>query len=679
MAVTYNGISFAFARTEVNVAGPGMDKANADQLYTVIRLKVRGIINMQVYPAVSVSQLAGLTDPSQVLAYIRHKLTAPRKPLYYDLNSLPGQRGGSPIIDIPTGRDDANGPIPDPDAFSAVYTTEKTIEVTWAVTVKLRDCRAGGGDANVPLSLRWEDSIEFDKYWKATYKRQGTLVLSSLSNVSIDTWRRYGLAPSVAPGFAREQASYAISSDGLRCDFQFVDGQIRYAPPAPIVDMDITQSESLPTLDGMKFGEVVVNLRGVIDALPTTLQDWAFEISFARMNAAHPLATEGRAIAEVLFSTRETKDSIEASCAIKYRIPPNQNAQTVIRNKGAAWGAIIGGAAAGLRYGIRGGLIGAAIGTGVGAIVGGLTAPSAEGQPTKEGRPTTRHPFLPWVGFGTGAPQPEFPTGYARWANPYGSINGPTSGIGLAGAVGLYAALLADPCGGAVPPTAEGQTQIITSVPFSPEAWNTAEAGQGGTTQMATATLAAGVTHLRSTQYPTTVVGSDNSGLFQWDGEPGAYDLWQCANEYFENPGTLVAPTSDPDGVSVKIRYASTQLILRRRWVAGRTGAPPRLPPRTPPSDNWVLTAASDTVRDMRVAPDGVSVVYECSGVYEYMALDPNLVTLTAEVPPYISETALTSIRAWVSALRDSILRGGPTLGGMNPLGSGSLPVPPPN
>ncbi len=706
MAVTYGAnndptaVSFAYCQTEVNVAGTEMDPSGSDQLFTVIKLRIRAQLNPSLYP----NLIQPNADPAAVLARIRHYLTQPRRPLYYDLLSPPYQRLGPAIIDLPDGRDDANGPIPDADAFSAVYTTPNCIEVTWAVTIKTRDCLGyGSSGAILPLSYRWETGIEFDKYWKATYRQSGYVIFSSKSQLTPDNARRDYITPQVLPGFAREQAHYKVSADGLRCDFEFIDGQIRYAPPYPVVDMDIIQSESFPLPGGKRVGEVTVNLKGMLHANPIDLEFWCFVVAWGRMNAAKPLA--GTKTYQILgngvFSTHEAKDAIEASLTFSYMIDPLGEAEL----RSSSTSGLYGGWS--VRLGNRLGF-----GTGSESTVGGVqpgTGGSGQGLPpsvantlnavTQQGRITARNQPFPWVGYGTSPADPRngYPGGFANWAQPGASMTGPVQGLPLADAVVLYAAWLRDPCGANVPVMPNAQ-HIATTVNLDPATWNSGIGGASGATPTTPAQLTASLTQFMSTASPTTPQPSTTTSPYQTDPRPGAYDLWQCSAEYTENPGTIVVPSCSPTGISVKINYANAQWVLTMRWVAKRTGSWPLLPRKALTDSNWIYTGGTVPVREMRMSGEG-HYIYEASGVYEFMALDPSKVKATAAIPPTLSTSEFAKVANWVGLASRGLLngdsaavdlitfpggqsqQGAPVLssGGGSPLGGGTLGVPTPN
>lgn len=680
--------------------GPGKDPSGTDQLYTMIHLKVRSIINIQLIPAI------GFANPDQAIATLRHMLTQPRKPLYYDLTSLPNETSATPIINLPNGLDDANGPWPDTDAFSAVYTTPTTVEVTWGVLVCLKDCPFSQN--NNYLSLRWEDSLSWDNTWKATYQRQGTLIISSLDPLSIDGYRRAGImTPAVAPGFQRVRAHYLCSRSGLRCDFTFIDEQIRYAPPPGVVEMDITQQENGANLGVMRDGSVVVALVGAQNSNPRDLLMWAQTIALARVRAARNIiAVNGKSMGQLVVKTHETTKGLDVTCMVTYKAAPTPE----LVKKGGG-NRVLGGAAAGAAIGsfipgvgtLLGGLIGGAAGAfaggdddGGGGFVGGIGA--AVGAILAGGG----LPDFPWVGWKTTPMSPENPQGFGAWADPNGAMNGPVAGVGLATSMGLFAAILRDPCGtnyfngpGSNGSSGSGGDIIFTTTPLGGGGGssnsNTRQPaiplsqGIGDGITSASRAILSGALAGALADNRTTTETNNQSALWFYDGLPGVYDFWQSSNEYMGDPGTLVIPTADPNGVNIQVNHSSAMAMLRKRWAASRIGSYPKVPPKQLADSNWVLVGETTPVRELKLATDGVSVQYEVSGVYDYQALDASKVDRTADIPPFLNPVALAPQSDWFDLQNAAQLSGGsssnsqalPTLssGGASssPLGSGQL------
>lgn len=166
---------------------------------------------------------------------------------------------------------------------------------------------------------------------------------------------------------------------------------------------------------------------------------------------------------------------------------------------------------------------------------------------------------------------------------------------------------------------------------------------------------------LNAAEYPNTTISTDNEGLTIWDGEPAAYDHWQCLNEFIEEVGTLVLPTASPTGVNVAVDYSSVMVMLVQRWAAKRTGAPPRFPPKVvyiestsslvqSTDANWIYVGGSSPqVRELGIAPDGVSIVYEATGIHIFQALDASLVNYFSPVIPTLDPVQTFTARKWAN------------------------------
>lgn len=163
---------------------------------------------------------------------------------------------------------------------------------------------------------------------------------------------------------------------------------------------------------------------------------------------------------------------------------------------------------------------------------------------------------------------------------------------------------------------------------------------------------------LEVSQLPSTTVSTDNNALTTWDGEPAVYDHWQCLNEYIDEPGVAVLPSSDPDSPNIKVTYGSRSVTLIRRWAAKRTGAPPKFPPPvvystenpTEVDENWVYIGGNGPqVRELGIAPNGASIVYEALGTYVFQALDSTKVKYIAEVPPALSSGPMFAANGWAN------------------------------
>lgn len=649
MSCTYNGIDFVYPKTDVHMYGPGKDASGSDQIYTNTRFSLETLLNVAYLPA-------KITDsgPANIISRIRHYLTQPRQPFYYDYDSLPGQTGPNPVFNIPGGRDDGTGPWPDDSALVVTYTTPGTLLIKWAVDFKLRYC---GNDTSisVPLSLRWEDSLTWDQNWKASYRRNGTIIISSFDTNGLDFYRRNSLMPPVAFGFRRTAANYSISRDGLRADFTFTDEQLRFAPPGVSTDMRIVQSETAP-IGPMRRGSISVRLVGIQNANVTDLARWALIILYARLLAAKPLLVNAGGATSlpgtISLETSEDVAGVEVAASCSYRTQPDPG--------------------------------------GIAGVVGLVAAQWAAGQQaaqfqnlngnlTQQGNPSAP-PLFPWVGTGTTATSPSNPGGFASWANPTGAVGGPAPGVGLAAAVSLYAALLNDPCGSQVA-TNPNAGPYNVKLQTTPNQYNTLTGGgAGGQSPAEPAQLSASLSVLNASQYPTTIPTVIAAALWATDNLPGVYDHWQTNDEYLDDAGTMVAPVCNTAGKNVQLNYSSQQWALYRRWSADRVGAPPQIPPRVvnlpngAADPNWVYVGGSPEVapRELGLAADGVNIRYQATGVYIFQAKDPALVVPASSIPPFFDLTTGRAVAGWISG---ATLVGGGILGGQSGSPLGNTPL----
>ncbi|QEL18877.1 hypothetical protein [Limnoglobus roseus] len=126
--ITYNGISLGYVKTVECDQSPEFEESGSDQLYLTTKLRFNSVLSQKVMPVKS-----GETVPEAALR-ITHMLTAPRRSLRY-------ARGETVLIDLPDGRDSANGPIP--FGVSVRDFTEASWLITWGVEVRQGECPDG--------------------------------------------------------------------------------------------------------------------------------------------------------------------------------------------------------------------------------------------------------------------------------------------------------------------------------------------------------------------------------------------------------------------------------------------------------------------------------------------------------------------------------------------------------
>lgn len=717
--VSYNGVTLPYALTKVHQTGPVMDPSRSDEMCIKIRLEAEGLVTYDsALPLVPAGSIGGGTPTAEtVLKYIRHRLCQPRQELIYDTEIGPASATSrNTLINIVGGRDHAGGPFPDDAAIDVQLTTEGCFWIKFAVETYIRECNqlfTGVESVSEPLSIRWEESIEFTETFQCVLTRTGTAVISSLSTISIDTVRRSWVTPAIPYGFGRKTARYMMSRDGLRCDFQFVDEQLQFAPPAPATHMQIVQSEeTAPTGVGLRTGTISCNVVGALGADPKALQQIAAQVVNFRLGRSAPArSTTGLILGATKFATTETRDGVSVVLVRTYKTGVRNDTPTPRGVRGWVAGGLAGGAA------------GAAIAGPAGAAIGGVLGAAAGALwdvPPASAAPAGVVPSLPnnfeWVGAGTTVRD-----GYQPWASPAnrtpsGIVGTSPSGLGWARAVGFFAAVLRDPCGDTMlttplagpsrPPAGDGYAGVAAAVPSGSPVFSTlvsvpATAGSptaalgflspgGATTGVTTAVGSPGLPSLQedATAAPTTqalvtaVLGSFSSTevpadttivnpLTAADLAPGLYSLWQCYNEFDTDQGNVVVPTCNPSAPLVQIKHSTNVLTFRKKWTACKMGSPPALPAEDQ-GRNLVLVRKFVGLPNVVITANGTVTEYRIDGVYEYVALDPEVVKTFADSPPFLAPTWADKVYDWADVthpyqLSDSGKTSGYTAGTTQP------------
>lgn len=123
------------------------------------------------------------------------------------------------------------------------------------------------------------------------------------------------------------------------------------------------------------------------------------------------------------------------------------------------------------------------------------------------------------------------------------------------------------------------------------------------------------------------------------------YDIYMIKSKVVSNPGVVQMPGTGmgpSGGVAQMARVSGGSTQMLTTWVAGRTGAPPVLPAPETTNTNLVLVDGGVTNSDTQPNADGSALVYLCSGFFIYAVLNPALVELTSQNPPYSSTAVLT-------------------------------------
>jgi hypothetical protein len=276
MSLTYNGIPLTFIHTQSVQQEPVADPSGTDQLYTRIRIAVSSVFHVNPGNISALLPVLSGETPVATMVRVRHMLLLPRRRLIFAPT-------GSTMIDVggDTNPDDAHGPRP--ISCTVKQLTPAAFLVDYAVEAYIRDCT--GADAAGYLSLRWSDTVSYDKDWLCTRRRAGLLVLSSANGRHPDSFR-FEVTPNVPTGFRRESAEYRLSESFLQVAFSFTDKELMKAVPDNALTMTGRQVETSPMKGGVRMGQLTVRLTGPKPVDPKELLNKCVLVAMSRVHAA---------------------------------------------------------------------------------------------------------------------------------------------------------------------------------------------------------------------------------------------------------------------------------------------------------------------------------------------------------------------------------------------------------
>lgn len=491
--------------------------------------------------------------------------------------SLVYSDGTTNYVNLPGGLDDANGPIPDPTALQVVQITPGAWLVTFAVTVHLVDCTS---TPPAYLSNRWEDAETVDRDWYKVRRRTGTLIVSSRGAVSPDDFRSL-ISPTVPVGFRRETADYKRSADGLKIHYNFVDKQLSKLPPLPGTKLTGRQVASITNFGGKRMGEIALTLTAPPTVDPKDMLRALVVVAMARIRVSSPFTQKNGSpqIKEGSISENLDDEKNEVSLRLRWQMQGDAGRLNDLKSSGTGAGGLFGGGIAGFIL---------------------ATSPPPPSPPTPEGK------------------DKDALSGYAGWlglplvGDYLPALAPPTRG--LASDIPLYAAALRDPCG----------LEISLSTGAEP---NTLVGTVNGST-------------LTATQL-TSDIPDDEQALYTDDG-PGVWDHYEVTCHYVDDVGGRVLPPAEIDGPQKVVLLHGRALNMRCEWSLKRTGGAPTAPKIVQVTDpNWYYTGGVTSPKNLDVAGDGVSIVYECSGVWNFACLDWKKADITYPIPSFLSASIL--------------------------------------
>ena len=639
--LTYNGINLDFCLTQSIEQVVERDDSGTDANYTLYRFSCQAVVTAPEGE-----------DLTRAAKKLEHDLNQDRKPLKYT------GPDGVTYLELPDGRDAATGPKV--LACSVTMVSAGSWLVNFSVECRTADCP--GQQPRPVLSLRWTESTSYDRLWRCTKRRAGTIVVAAGSTP--DAYRGL-VTPLIPQGFARESASYDLDKTGLACNFSFEDRELVKSPVLPALRMRGRMSETIPMPGAVRHGEISLRLEGPKGMPTQDLMRAAIAACMARAKLAGVASRDGRpdqflmggAISE---SLNDDENAVEVS--LRWQVKATSARTTgdlKLTSAGRAVKAVLnpfGAAAAAIRLLTEGQKLDEAQrpATGKKAAVGGT--------------------FGSWVG-----------------GDLLGSLDNRAVGMptrGTAEHVGLYAALLGDPCGRtflntAAPAPSVGVAELSTGNRLPERAGGGAELTAGGsrlpekvgtslggsvTVDVSGPAIASGAQLTARTLAALDVAEPDDTEAAYDDKSPGVYDCYHCVSHYVDDPGVAVLPATHPDGVAKVTRMHGGLTTLKAQWSVSRTGGLPVIPSTDSGDLNIVYVKGVVSPEMTELAPDGVTGRFTVSGSYEFAVLDRKKFRTVAPLAPYLSGTVAAKARLAAALVSTRILFDPPGSGGPNTL-----------
>ena len=597
--LTYNGYPLRHQSTDFVAQEFVRDPSDTDHLYVRYEIRCKCVLTDNDLYRTSLETL------EQALERVRKTLSVERKALKLE------NAEDRPILDVPAGGDDRNGPKP--LYLNITRVTPATFLLDYAI-----ECHVRQGCADhtyvLPkyLSNRWAETNSYDAVWLCTRRREGLLVLSSRATDPDDL--RGLVTPEVPRGFRRESAAYTLSEDGTKIRYQFVDKEMMDPPPAPAVRLRGRMRETTPKPGAVRYGHIDLALEAPKAVDKADLVARAIRIVMSRVYASGGAgpgqrATFGATAEEVLD---DDKNAI--SLSVEWMMAAGKDRAAPAP----------GGVLDKVPFGGLFSWIGRAYDNGPGAGAGPAKPPQAVDADGNDKAALAMR--FGWVG----EPVPG--------SNPDRGIAPPVRGS--AEYVKLVAAALSDPCG--------TDAELVAS----PANENTlvGTSGSGGTGGTVTATTS------------DSAILETPSALYADDPMSGVWEHFTCTNHYTHREGVAVLESTKEGEDPKAVRLHNPSLSLTVEFSGKRTGGPPIIPDPKASPKHWVYTGGTISPQALDVAADGVTPVYAISGVLNYRCLKPCNAPLVTPFSPFLDtdligktlETA--AYRTWTIAFPRSPL-----------------------
>ena len=582
------------------------DQGGVEAIYTRFDIQVTTLIN-KAYLGMLAPDLVGggesTQNPAEIMNVVRSRLLTPRGQLSFECDGhqlIPQPQQDPESSSALIGTVDAkNGP--QPQSCNITRLTNTTFLMTYRIIAHYHECNSIDADGfpivtnlagNHVLFNRWTETVDIDRTNYSTRTRQGKFTMRSdnFEGKLADQLRSQMAVVGVPNNFLRESSNYTISADGLSIAYRLADKEVFRLPPNPSFEASGEYVETSSIEGGpMRRGEIRLKLRGERATNNADLSQTALNIATAKFLNLNRRAAPASAMLMLDLYDQTVEVRIAALMDPGFAAGNERTGNDLFAR---IWGFKLDDI---------------------------WTVPGTAWQPTMRDR------------------------GSASWL--------------------LMAAAMYDPCLTAtIMDKDKGQLTkgfeigkagleeedleaVPTTSPLSPD--NPLSGTQTlSTVTMNTATIDPAAFSDTSARY----VNFDQSSISMQ-----VFTAYEMTSRLEKDGHIYMGGMTSPGGLlgqtAAFVQLAVPTLLKIVEWDASKLGNQPEIPdPRLANEDaNWVLLDEWPINHGLKLAADGVTVLYEMSGVYVYGHRNPAALTIQNAgypAPPWLIQTSVPNFGA---------------------------------
>lgn len=509
------------------------------------------------------------------------------------------------------GLDCNQGPVP---SACEVVTM---INGFFLVNITITACLAQCSDNPIPspvVSLKWTQSEAFNEDWLSTVTTRGKLVVRSDLRQSADSFRHL-CVPGLLSDYVRERIEFTLSESGCELGFAVTDKEQAVMPPYGATKADGQFVVVLSGGGAKRVGQVDLSLRGPKGGSRRDL------LAIATRMAMSKLGMESLASTVFGGSFREDLFANAVSLSLKADLAPLVGSVDRGAIRSANKTPFVTQGQLPLAPPVRSRLL-----TLLSAPFYDVCSASPGVDPGRSTTPSTKITNTNPDGTTTTTTRP--------------GTDVPGTQLVPGGSVGM------------VPSASVASSSVASSTPVGPAAFASARSAP-----------AIDITVVDQVPDPETKDAIDVS-----DSAP--YDLYQCECAFTYDGGVVMLPGTGvgPDGrKALPVTRHGGLMDLVVTWKIERKILSPIMPRYRCPNTNFVPLGGEVKTDELKMSADGRTPVYVVAGWYRYGIIDPDQVSVTAAVPPFLTDTAAQGSKLAAGFFSDRVIWQFQDSGGPNP------------